>query len=236
MQRRTFLRGLILAGAGLALPSRGALVLGADTDIDTVLSNASQRLKDTQSMAFTMEIKGSTWVDDKQTIRLLGAKGVMARPNAVDVQFTAEVLGTNQIDIRMITIGDDSWITDLVTGAWVPAPSEFGFNPAVLYDDQAGLGPVMGKITDPQLDGDEKIDDITCQRVIGRVDEKTIAKLTASTMRGKDIALTLWVDPDTWNIRQIELVEPDEDDIDDPATWIMHLSKHNEDVTIEKPV
>lgn len=210
---------------------------GIDDDIavETVLENASERLAATESMAFRMSIDGSTWIDEAETLRLLQARGTMARPNRVDVEFQVEVAGAPRVSIRMITIGDESWTTDIVTGRWVDAQEEFGYNPAILYDNQDGLGPVMGRLDSPEVVGTEEVDDRQTYRVRGTVSEDVIEPLTAGTMSGSEITVELWVDGETWDILRLTVAEPEDEDLEDPATWTMNLGDHDEQVTIERP-
>lgn len=211
-------------------------VLAEDTpNVDDVLTNAADRLADTDNMEFTMALEGTTYVDELKTIQLLGAEGVMQRPDKVDVTFTAMVLGRQQISIRMINIGDDSWITDILTGQWVTSPPEFGYNPSILFSDEQGLGPVIGRMNDPEIVGSEKINDRDTWYISATADGDVTEAMTSGTMRGSVQKLELWIDKETNDILQIRISEPTDEDLEDPATWTLTLSEHDKDVTIEQP-
>ncbi|MEJ7837403.1 MAG: LppX_LprAFG lipoprotein [Thermomicrobiales bacterium] len=204
-------------------------------DITTVLTTASTRISETQSLAFVLEISGNTTIDDSGTIQLLAARGSLARPNLVDVQFQIQLLGTQTASIRMITAGALSWTTDLITGNWGPAPAEFGYDPAQLFDTQNGLGPIMGKINDAELIGEEDVNDQAAWHVRGSVTSETIESITAGTMKGDSITLDLWIDQQTSDLMQVQLAESKDAGLDDPATWTMNLRDHDKPVTIEPP-
>lgn len=210
-------------------------VFAEDPDVETILSDASARLDETETMSFSMELEGTTYVDEAKTIQLLGAEGVMQRPDKVDVVFTALVLRTQQISIRMITIGEEAWITDIVTGKWVPSPPEFGYNPAVLYDEVDGLGPVMSRMGDPKLEGSDEIDGHDAWHITGSVDGEITQKMTSGTMRGSHQGLELWIDEENNDMLRIRIAEPTDEDLEDPATWTLTLSDHGKDVKIERP-
>lgn len=212
-----------------------AAVFAEDPDVETILSDASARLDETETMSFSMELEGTTYVDEAKTIQLLGAEGVMQRPDKVDVVFTALVLRTQQISIRMITIGEEAWITDIVTGKWVPSPPEFGYNPAVLYDEVDGLGPVMSRMDDPKLEGSDEIDGHDAWHITGTVDGEITQKMTSGTMRGSHQGLELWIDEENNDMLRIRIAEPTDEDLEDPATWTLTLSDHGKDVKIERP-
>lgn len=209
--------------------------LDEDIKVDEVLRNASERLADTQTMAFRMSIEGTTWIDDAHTLRLLSARGTMARPNKVDVEFQVEVAGAPRVSIRMITIGEESWTTDIVTGRWVEAQEEFGYNPAILYDNQDGLGPVMGRLQNTEIVGIEEVNDVQTYRVRGTVAGEVIEPLTAGTMEGSEITVELWIDGENWNLMRLSVAQPTDEGIDDPATWTMNLGDHDKQVSIERP-
>lgn len=222
----------VLIGTSVAVPHA---VAQDDPNIDDLLADASERLNETESMGFVMELEGTMYVDDADTIQLLGAEGTMQRPDRVDVTFTALVLGRQQISIRMINIGDDSWITDIVTGKWVPSPPEFGYNPSILFDDEHGLGPVMGRMNNPEITGSEEIDGRDAWHVSATADGDTIQMMTSDTFRGSEHGLDIWIDKETNDILQISISEPTDEDLEDPATLTLILTEHNKDVTIEPP-
>lgn len=210
--------------------------LDSDMAAGEILENASDRLADTNTMRFEMSVDGETLIDPSGTMQLLGAEGAMARPNKVDVQFQIKVFGAQTISIKMITIGAESWTTDIVTGNWVTAPDEFGYNPAVLYDNQDGLGPVMGKIYNPQLSGVDEVNGHQTYHVTGTASQGVIRPLTSGTMKGDNIELELWIDGDTWDLARVKVEEPKDSGSDEPATWIMNLSEHNQEIDIVPPV
>lgn len=204
-------------------------------DAVTLLTQASDSLAATNTLRFNLEIEGDTWVDDAGTIRLLAARGDLARPDRVDVEFQVELLGAQNVSIRMITIDDEAWTTNLLSGAWEPSPEEFGYNPTVLFDDQDGLGPVAGRLENPDILDAETIGGRNTWPVQGTVDNDTISSLTSGTVDGDIITVTLWIDQDTSNVLQLQVAEPEDNEKENPATWTMRLTGHNQDVTIERP-
>jgi outer membrane lipoprotein-sorting protein len=227
---------LLIALALVAITAFAPVAIhAADPKVEDILSDAADRLEDSQSMSFTMELEGTTYVDSAKTIRLLGAEGVMQRPDKVDVTFTALVLNRQQISIRMITIGEEAWITDIVTGKWVSSPPEFGYNPAVLYDEKDGLGPVMSRMDDPKLEGTDEVDGRDAWHITAAVDGEVTSAMTSGTMRGTKQSLELWIDKETNDILRIRIGEPTDEDLEDPAVWTLTLFDHNKDVKIERP-
>jgi hypothetical protein len=206
-----------------------------DISVTEILASASEKLAETQTMRFNLEVSGDTWVDEDQTIRLLAATGNLARPDKVDVEFQVELLGTQTVSIRMISIGDEAWTTDLLSGNWQSSPEEFGYNPSVLFDDESGLGPVANTLEDPEVTATETLSGRETWKVEGTVDDATIASLTSETMSGDRIVITLWIDQSTYNILKLQVDEPKSTDTQRPATWEMQLTGHGADIAIEPP-
>lgn len=222
---------VILAGCG----SDDSAGLDEDTPVNEILSNASKRLADTETIGFRMNIEGTTYIDSSHTLRLLNARGTMARPDRVEVEFQIEVAGAPRVSIRMITIGEEAWTTDIVTGRWVEAQEEFGYNPSILYDNQDGLGPVMGKISDPVLVGIEEVEGVDTYHIRGTATRDVIDPITSGTMNGDKITVEVWIDGKTWNLMKVTVAEPTDAGLEDPATWTLTLNDHDKQVSIERP-
>ncbi len=105
----------------------------------------------------------------------------------------------------------------------------------MLFDDQDGLGPVAGRLENPDLLDVETIGGRETWPVQGTVDNDTISSLTSGTVDGDIITVTLWIDQDTSNVLQLQVAEPEDNEKENPATWTMRLTGHNQDVTIERP-
>lgn len=204
--------------------------------VDDILASASTRIADTQAMRFGLAVEGDTFIDTTQTIRLLAARGQLARPDSVQVDFQASLFGAGSVSIRMISIGQNAWTTDLLTGNWGVAPVEFGYNPTVLYDNQNGLGPVMGRIENPQALGTEDVRGRTAHRIGGTASAETIALVTSGTMTGSAIAMELWIDAETSDLLRVRLAEPEDSGKAEPAVWTMDLTDHGQQVAIEPPI
>ncbi len=207
----------------------------ADSEAQPLLLRASDRLSETTTVRFNLEVDGDTYIDDGQDIRLVSAQGALSRPASVDVEFQVELLGSQTVSIRMISIGEDSWTTDLLTGQWAPSPEEFGYNPTVLFDNQDGLGPVAGRLVDPVVEGREEIASREAWKVVGTVSDEVIEPLTSGTIKGDEIIISLWLDVETGDILRLGVAEPEDAPKTNPATWTMTLTGHNSDLTIQRP-
>lgn len=201
---------------------------------ESVLDLAAERWNETNTLEFTLEATGDSYLDSDESILLLNAEGELARPDSVSAEAQLNVLIAT-VNVNLIAIGNDSWWTNLVTGRWEASPDDFNYNPARLFDQDRGLAPIMQDIRDPELHDAENIDGRSAHRVTGIVSEDQISDITAGSIKGDDIDVTIWIAEDNHEVVRLFL-SATEEGADEPTTWELHFSDHNDDVTIEPPI
>jgi lipoprotein LprG len=216
----------------------GAVRADDSTDALTasdILVQASQKLADTQTVRFKLEVEGDTYVDSLHTLKLLEAKGDLVRPDRVQTEFKIEALGRATVTIQLIIISGQWWTTDLITGKWGPSPTDFEYDPSVLFDNQGGIGPVMDRVTDAQRLDDEKIDGREAFHIQAKVADDIIDSLTYHTLQGSPITVDLWIDKETNDLLRARLAEPPDQGDGEPAVWTLDLFDHGADIEINPP-
>jgi hypothetical protein len=228
---------LMLAGCGgqPAAPTPTITAPSPTPTVEDLLERASVRIAETPAVHYELEIAGDTFLDTTGTIRLLDAKGDLQRPDRVYSSFRAEVLGRT-ITLQLITVGENSWTTDILSGEWVEAPTEFAYNPSILFDNENGIGPVMDRISDARRLDDDELDGRPVYRVQANVDQETIGPLTSHLLSGPEVTVDLWIDRETDDLLRAVLSQPATEEGGEPITWTLNLSKHGEEVSIEPPV
>ena len=226
----------ITLSATIASAAQPAPGTPATPDAATALLQAtSARLAQTSSLHFTIKVDGDAYIDDHDTIRLIEAEGDVVRPDRVIASFKVNVLNTVNASVSMITIGDQHWSTDLISGKWVSAPAEFSYDPGILFDNSVGIGPVMAQVTNATIVGEESIDGRNVTHVHADVPQSMIGGITSNTMVGDPISVDLWIDSATYDLVRAQLAEPKDNGKDHPATWTLDLSKHDEPIEINPP-
>ena len=208
---------------------------GETSEVRTILETSSQRLAETTSLHFSLDVDGTTYIDDGHTIQLSAAEGDIVRPDKVKASFKAEIMGLAISTIELITIGDQSWTTNIITGNWEPAPNEFGYDATVLFSDTEGLGYIMLNAVDPVLLPDEELNDRDVYHIQTTGDAALIGPVTSDTMVGYPVAIDVWIDKETYDVVKVQLVEPPTPEKDEPATWTIELSQQNDEMTIGPP-
>jgi hypothetical protein len=222
--------------AGAVTTQAGTPAAGAETsEVRTILEAASKRLAETNSLHFSLEVDGTTYIDDGRTIQLSSAEGDVVRPDKVKASFKAEIAGLAISTIELITVGDESWTTNIITGDWEPAPTEFGYDATILFSETEGLGYVMLNAVDPVLLPDEELNDRDVHHIQTSGDAALIGPVTSDTMIGYPVGIDVWIDKETLDVVKVVLVEAETPEKDEPATWTIELSEQNEEMTIEPP-
>jgi hypothetical protein len=207
----------------------------APSQATEILRATSKKLAETPSLHFSINIDGDAYIDDQDTIRLIEAEGDVVRPDRVIASFKVNVLNSVNASISMITIADQHWSTDLISGKWISAPAEFAYDPGILFDNTLGIGPVMDRVNDATLVGEESIDGKSVFHIHADVPQSIIGDLTSNTMDGDPISVDLWIDSTTSDLLRVQLAEPKDNGKDHPATWTLDLSKHGESIDINPP-
>jgi hypothetical protein len=239
LSRRRFLNFLGVGGV-LALGACGPSENDAITPEPTptaaaLLELASKRLGETSTVHFALEVEGETYIDAGRNIRLLGAEGDLERPDRVRTTFQAEVMD-RAISLQLITVGEKSWTTNILTGEWENAPMEFAYQPDILFSTQDGIGPVMGRVEGVQRLEDEEIEGQPTYHLRATVDESVVGPLTYYTITGSPVTVDLWIDQETQDLLRAQLSEPPGPERPNPAVWTLNLTHHGEEISIEPPV
>ena len=236
LPRRRFLT--LAAACAIALTGCGsaqqAPTPAPTLSADELLELASRRLAETQSVHFLLDVQGETFIDTSRAIRLLGAEGDLRRPDRVRTTFQAEIMD-RAVTLQLITIGEDSWTTNVLTGDWGPAPLEFAYQPDVLFSTEDGIGPIMNRVQNAQRLEDQDIAGRPAYHLRATVDEETVGPLTYYTITGSPVTVDLWIDQETNDLLRAQLSEPPGAERPNPAVWTLDLSHHGEDITIEPP-
>jgi hypothetical protein len=208
----------------------------ASLSADQILAQSSERMASTETLRFHLGVEGVTYIDPANTIQLLEADGELQRPDRVHVRFKIKIVPGVTITTELITIGDQFWTTDLITGNWGEAPYEFTYDPTVLFDNQGGVGPVMNKVTEAQIVGEDQVQGRDCYHIQAITNEEVVGPVTSHTMHGSPVTANLWIDVSTFDLLRAQLEEPASSGNSNPAKWTLDLFDQGEPITIEPPI
>jgi hypothetical protein len=212
-----------------------ALTPGPAVTAEEILRFGAGRMANVASGHFKATIDGTVYIDDSRSLQLVSAEGNVVRPDRVQTQFRLRIGEQAISTIRLITIGDDAWMTDLISGDWVPAAIEFGYDASILFDPVEGLAPVMLNVDNPVRLDDETLNGRDVYVIEATAGEDLIGPITSNTLTGYPVTIRAWIDQETGDLLKIVLIEPPSPENDDPSTWTLELSQIDQEFTIEPP-
>jgi hypothetical protein len=205
---------------------------------EEVLQRCVQALQQMQSTHFILERTGApAYIDDQHMQNLIRMEGDVRTPDrakaAVRVSGPAMVF-----EIQIVTIGDEWWQTNALTGAWERSTGT-GYNPATFLDPQTGLAYVLRQdLTGLALIGLEKLEDFPGERFFHLTAEAPgadMAAITGGLIGLGRLEIDLWILPDTYYPARMRVVDT-ETDPTDPTVWVMDLDHFDAPLTIEAPL
>ena len=238
MRRRLLVAIPLLAGLlafALVACSRGpAPEADEPTPTPTPVNVADVLLRSGEAMAslsafrFALEHEGDGGTPLDASLTVTEAEGAVVSPDKLTVEFSG-VLGTFAIRSGFVTIGDESYMTNPLTGAWEPVAREV--SPIGFFDPQRGIASIMAQVQRPALashaDGKFVID--------GTLPVSALAPLLGSAAQGDAVSARLTIDDATLYLERAVLegrvtaLEPD------GVVRAITLWDFNEMVEIERP-
>ncbi|HET7088852.1 MAG TPA: LppX_LprAFG lipoprotein [Anaerolineae bacterium] len=201
---------------------------------DEIVQRAAKGMASQNTLRFTIDIAGTpAMLNPALGLALRSGEGVFARPDRMGVHL--KLVGPVAIEADMIALGDEQYITNFLSKEWEPLPAEIGFNPAVMFHPEFGLEKTLeGGLDDAELVGVESIDGAQAYYVKGRIEGSRLWRMSGGLIGSSTVDVEVWVDPQTFAVRKIVLVDPTIDP-GNPSIWTMTFSKFGEPVTIEAP-
>ncbi len=220
------LLSLLLAACGNDVPQ----IPPAD-----VIARAGDAMLQAPSFHFKIDVEGKPVVLNKATqLSLRSAEGDFARPDKMGVHLKV-VLAVAAAELDMIALGNEQYLTNVLTKKWEPLPPEFGFNPAVMFDPKVGLEQVLkGGLDNAHWIGVEDLNGKSVFHLQGSVSGERLQGMSGGLIGTGPIDADLWIAPDTYLPVKAVIVDKGSDP-DKPTTWTMTFSSYGKDVNITAP-
>ncbi len=220
------LLGLLLTACGTSVPQIPAA---------EVITRAGDAMLQTPSFHFKIDLNGKPVMLNQVThLSLRSAEGDFARPDKMGVHLKV-LLAVAAAELDMIALGNEQYLTNVLTKQWEVLPPEFGFNPAIMFDPQVGLEQLLkAGLDNAQWIGAEAVDGKSLLHVQGSISGERLQGMSSGLIGKGPVAVDLWVEPDTYLPRKAVIVDKDSDP-EKPTTWTMTFSSYGKDVNITAP-
>jgi lipoprotein LprG len=206
-----------------------------DLPPNDIVMKAGQAMLHVPSFHFKIEIGGSPVYLNRATgLQLRSAEGDFARPDRMGVHLKV-IAAMVAAELDMIAIGDEQYLTNILTQQWEVLPPEFGFNPAVMFDPQVGLEQVLsGGIDEARLVGVESIDNASVYHVTGRLDGARVQGMSGGLIGTSRVEAEVWVDGSTFVPRKAVVIDLSADP-QKPTTWTLTFGSYSKPVKVVAP-
>ena len=222
---------VMLVGCGHSpQPDPTAVPIPTPTPIDVagLLARSGEATSALNTFRFQLEHNGRGGTPLTETLTVTEADGTVVSPDSVSVEF-AGTLGNFAVRSSLITLGDDSYMTNPLTGAWEQVAREV--SPLGFFDPQRGIGSMMTEVQNPVLvskSGEEF-------EIEGALPVEALQPLLGVLAEGDTVDVRLTIDSDSMFLTQaildgrVTAIEPE------GVVRTITLSEFNEQVTIEPP-
>jgi lipoprotein LprG len=204
-----------------------------------IVSLTVDRLQTLSGLHFVIDRSGApAFIDVDGLLAFRRAEGDFVAPDRA--QATIRVIGPGLVaEIEIISIGENQWETNLLSGAWQELPPNWGFNPAVLFDPHQGIKPILEMdLSDIELLGLEGLEEMPGQSFYalrGVVVGERLYQLSFGMIGPEVMSVQLWIDPETFDLHRMVVVDPQPDGAE-PTTWQLDFWDFDQTVEILPPV
>jgi hypothetical protein len=156
------------------------------------------------------------------------AEGRVMKPDKLFTEFSGS-FGGFVIKTGVITLGDDSYMTNPLSGEWESVPAEV--SPLGFFDPRRGIAAIMAQLVGVRLVPDGR----GVYRVDGELAAEALAPLLGATVEGAIIAAELTIDADNLYLLEATLDGRVTSGEPDGTVRVIKLSRFNEAFSIEAP-
>ena len=237
ISRSNILTAWILALFSLLLLSSCGRSTIQDLPPEEIVQKAAQRMKSLAGFQFLIDRTGSpAYLDVNKTFSFRRAEGYFVSPDKAEA--TVRVLTPAMVaEIQIIGMGERYWETNVLTGQWMELPPEEGFNPAVLFDPEIGIQPIIETdLMELELLGTDELEEMPGKKLYyikGKMDGERIFPMSYGLIGPDVMDIQLWVDPQTFDLHRILITQEREDD--EPTLWQVDFWDFDKVIEINPP-
>ncbi|MBT8247518.1 MAG: LppX_LprAFG lipoprotein [Acidimicrobiia bacterium] len=197
----------------------------APLTVEEILTDAAATMQAVETLRYEISLSGAP-------ITLLGvelrsAAGQYAAPESSQALLEAAIGGLT-IELATIAIGETSWLTNPLTGAWDEYTGSRAFNPAIIFDPELGWKPLLTTdLTDASytVEGDSYI-------VTGTAAGARVEVLTAGLVESQPVDIRFEINRDSFHVTRMDFATSGDAGVTD---WLLELSEFDEPVSINPP-
>ena len=217
-----------------------------DLSPDELVQRSATRMNELRGFHFIIERDGAAaYVDPDNILSFRRAEGEYVSPDRS--QAVVRIIAPGLItDVAVISVAEVQWQTNVLTGEWEELPPNWGFNPAVLFDETVGLPAILqSDLLGTSLVGVEELEDgpnsLSPRRSGGRfyhissqASGERLFEMSGGLIGPETVDIQLWIAPDSFELIRTTVTESASGD-EEPSVWQVDFSEFDTAVTIEPP-
>ena len=197
-----------------------------------IVDAAAEAMAGVSSVEFRLERSGAPiFIDEFERIALNSLRGQFAVPGKAQAELEVTVNDNLATRLGAVAVDDEVWISNPVTGDFETLPAGYDIDPSKFFDPKGGWQPLLANLQNVTLVG---VDDRGGDRyhITGTAPAEQVSDITVGLVQGQDVAVDMWVHPDTKLVTAAEFQTTIDGGTSD---WQLELDKYGESFTIEPP-
>ncbi len=190
---------------------------------EEIIARSASRMAAHTGFEFLVEREGApAFLDVDKTISFRRAEGQFISPDRA--QTNARIIAPGLVaEMQIISIGDLQWETNILSGEWQPSDPRYSFNPSLLFNPQLGIPSVLAaELANPVLLGLEELPEtpgLELYALQADLQGATAHRMTFGMIDDENLTVRLWIEPETFNLHRIVLVDPADPGEEEETLW-----------------
>ncbi len=237
--RRLFALALLcvaLAACGFGQPPQPTLAPTPTPTPRELLASIGRATQASESLHFEIALSGNpVFTDSSRLFTLNNITGDLKRPDGVLA--TLKLSGvTGVTELRVVSLDGQFYLTNPITRQWQCLAPGTVFNPALLFDEQQGIGSLLqNDVTEVELLGTEDLAGQRSYHLRGTIAGERLQAISGTLLGGGPVSLEVWASTETLRATRLVLVDT-ATDAANPSTWTVEFSEYGKSVDIRAPV
>jgi hypothetical protein len=205
---------------------------------EEIVANVVARMKALTGFSFVLEREGGpAYMDIENQLSLGRLEGDFTSPDRAQGQ--VRVIAPGMVaNIKFISLGEQFWQTNPLTGAWEECPPGACFDPATLFDPQVGIQPILeSDLLEPKLEGSVELEELPGKplyAISGHLKGERLYEMSWGMIGPDTMVAHLWVDPTSFDLIRIQIEEPATEG-SEATQWKLDLLNFNQIMNIQPP-
>ena len=197
-----------------------------------IVDAAASAMGGVSSVEFRLERSGAPiFIDEFERIALDSLRGQFSVPGKAQAELEVTVNDNLATRLGAVAVDDEVWISNPVTGDFETLPAGYDIDPSKFFDPKGGWQPLLANLQDVTLVG---VEDRGGDRyhITGTAPAAQVTDITVGLVTGQDVAVDMWIHPDTHLVTAAEFQTIIGDATSD---WNLELDHYGDSFEIEPP-